>query len=74
MTEETEGKIPTAEMVVFLKDGTNYGYNVRPGFAASVYAPDLEFLAANGVINWKPRRPKTQHQSVLVLNKRKRKR
>lgn len=71
MTEEQQiEKKPHAEMVRFIKDGGTFGYDVRPGFFANVYSVDLEYLAAIGVIEWKPKRVPVQKQSVLVLKKR----
>lgn len=73
MTEEIEGKMPGVEMVMFIKDGKNFGYDVRAGFCAKVYDTDLDYLAAVGVIDWKAKKRKPQPHSVLVLNKRKKK-
>lgn len=36
--------------VKFLKDGANYGYATLGGYTGMVFAGDIEYLVANGVI------------------------
>lgn len=71
---ETVEPKPTTELVHFLKDGAQFGYDVRPGFYAKVYAVDLDYLAAVGVIDWKARKPVLSKRSAIVINNRKKKR